>query len=62
MLAGELGGLTLEDARRNQHRTPPPKAALPVMRTTSAFTSWKANRLPSKLWNSEGKRFRPVGA
>lgn len=30
MLAGEPGGLTLEDARRNQHRTPPPKAALPV--------------------------------
>lgn len=62
MLAGQPGGLTLEDARKNQHQTPPPKAALPVMRTKSAFTSWKANRLPSRLWNSEGKRFRPVGA
>lgn len=61
MRAGERRGLTQEDARRNQHQTPPPQAALPDMRTKPAFT-WRANRLPSKLWNSESKRFRPVGA
>lgn len=55
MLAGEWGALTLEDGRRIQHQTPPPKAILPVMRTKSAYT-WKA---PSKLWNSRVRRFRP---
>lgn len=31
-----------------EDQTPPLKAALPVMRTRSAFTSWNANRLPFK--------------
>lgn len=43
MRAGERRGLTQEAARRNQHQTPPPQAALPDMRTKPAFT-WRANR------------------
>lgn len=48
MLAGERGALTLEDGRRIQHQTPPPKAILPVMRTKSAYT-WKATACPQSF-------------
>lgn len=48
MLAGEWGALTLEDGRRIQHQTPPPKAILPVMRTKSAYT-WKATACPQSF-------------
>lgn len=62
MLAGERGALTLEDGRRIQHHTPPPKAILPVMRTKSAYT-WKATACPQSFGTlrAEGSA-RPVGA
>lgn len=60
MLAGEWGALTLEDGRRIQHQTPPPKAILPVMRTKSAYT-WKATACPQSFGTrgAEGSA-RPV--
>lgn len=63
MLAGEREALTLEDGRRIQHQTPPPKAVLPVMRTKSAYTSWKATACPQSFGTlrAEGSAY-PVGA